>query len=56
MNALGGHVALLELTQLGITGNTHFAFTDINNAQVAALISEYLHEQGLDKSHEDGRD
>jgi hypothetical protein len=49
VNAMGGHVTLLELTHQGITGNTHFAFTDLNNVQVADLISEYLHEQGLDR-------
>ena len=27
VNALGGHVTLLELTDRGIRGNTHFAFT-----------------------------
>ena len=47
INALGGHVTLLELTQKGITGNTHFAFTDLNNAEVAGLIQQYLIAQGL---------
>jgi hypothetical protein len=47
VNALGGHVTLLELTQRGIKGNTHFAFTDLNNAQVAGLIQQYLSAQGL---------
>jgi hypothetical protein len=49
VNALGGHVTLLELTQKGIKGNTHFAFTDLNNAQVAGLIQQYLSAQGLAK-------
>ena len=47
VNALGGHVTLLELTQRGIKGNTHFAFTDLNNAQVAGLIQQYLIAQRL---------
>ena len=42
VNALGGHVTLLELTKQGILGNTHFAFTDTNNVQVAGLISKFL--------------
>jgi hypothetical protein len=49
VNALGGHVTLLELTKKGIKGNTHFAFTDLNNAQVAGLIQQYLSAQGLAK-------
>jgi hypothetical protein len=48
LNALGGHVTLLELTAQGIRGNTHFAFTDLNNEQVADVISQFLHDQGLD--------
>jgi hypothetical protein len=47
VNALGGQVTLLELTQHGIRGNTHFSFTDLNNAQVAELIQEYLSVKGL---------
>jgi hypothetical protein len=50
VNALGGHVTLLELTQQGILGNTHFAFTDTNNVQVAGLISKFLSGNGLDKN------
>jgi hypothetical protein len=53
VNALGGHVTLLELTAQGIHGNTHFAFTDLNNARVAHLISEFLHDQGLDSGGQD---
>jgi len=48
INALGGHVTLLELTDQGIRGNTHFAFTDLNNVQLADVISQFLHDQGLD--------
>ena len=50
VNKLGGHVTLLELTQLGIKGNTHFAFTDLNNSKVADLIASYMHGKKLDKS------
>ena len=53
VNALGGHVTLLELTAQGIRGNTHFAFTDLNNEQVAELISQFLHDQGLDNRGQD---
>lgn len=50
INKIGGHVTLLELTQLGIKGNTHFAFTDLNNDKVADLIAGYMHNQKLDES------
>lgn len=49
INKIGGHVTLLELTQLGIKGNTHFAFTDLNNDKVADLIAGYMHNQKLDE-------
>jgi hypothetical protein len=48
VNALGGHVTLLELPSKGITGNTHFAFTDLNNDKVAGLISDWLAQNDLD--------
>jgi len=48
VNALGGHVTLLDLPSKGITGNTHFAFTDLNNDKVAGLISDWLGQNGLD--------
>jgi hypothetical protein len=48
INAMGGHVTLLELTAKGIRGNTHFAFTDLNNSQVADLVADYLHANHLD--------
>jgi hypothetical protein len=48
VNALGGHVTLLELTSRGILGNTHFAFTDTNDVKVADIISEFLHNEDLD--------
>lgn len=50
VNKLGGHVTLLELTQLGIKGNTHFAFTDINNSKVADLIASFMHARKLDRT------
>ena len=48
VNALGGHVTLLDLPSMGITGNTHFAFTDLNNDKVAGLISDWFQQNGLD--------
>jgi len=33
---------------VGLYGNTHFMFFDLNNVQVADLLSEFLHRKGLD--------
>jgi hypothetical protein len=50
VNAAGGHVEIMYLPKKGLFGNTHFAFSDLNNLQVADLLSEYLHEHDLDRS------
>jgi hypothetical protein len=52
VNAHGGDAQLLRLPDVGIFGNTHFTFTDLNNVQIADLLSKYLQEKGLDKREE----
>jgi hypothetical protein len=50
----GGDVTFLHLPDIGVHGNTHFAFSDLNNVQIANLMSQYLHEKGLDRrGHDD---
>lgn len=49
VNRHGGNVTLVYLADVGLRGNTHFPFSDLNNLQVADLLSKYLREQGLDK-------
>jgi hypothetical protein len=49
VNKLGGDVTVVHLPEVGIKGNTHFPFSDLNNLQVADLMSTWLHEKGLDK-------
>jgi hypothetical protein len=49
VNRRGGHVSIVHLPDIGIYGNTHFAFSDLNNIQIADLLSEYLEEHGLDR-------
>jgi hypothetical protein len=49
INHHGGDATLVHLPEIGIHGNTHFAFSDLNNVQIADLLSEYLHEKKLDK-------
>lgn len=42
MNKRGGDVTLVDLPALGIRGNTHFPMSDLNNVQVADLLSKFL--------------
>jgi hypothetical protein len=49
VNKRGGNVTLVHLPEVGIKGNTHFPFSDLNNLQVADLMSTWLKEKGLDK-------
>jgi len=39
----------VHLPEIGITGNTHFPFSDLNNVAIADLMSGWLNEKGLDK-------
>ncbi len=48
VNRHGGDVTLVHLPEVGMRGNTHFPFSDLNNLQVADLLSEFLEEKGLD--------
>jgi hypothetical protein len=49
VNAAGGDVTVIHLPEIGIKGNTHFPFSDLNNIQIADLMSKWLKEKGLDK-------
>jgi hypothetical protein len=53
VNRRGGDVTILRLPDVGIHGNTHFPFFDLNNVEVADRMSKYLYEKGLDKREED---
>ena len=48
VNRHGGDVTLVHLPELGIRGNTHFPFSDLNNVQIADLMSEFLKKKNLD--------
>jgi hypothetical protein len=48
VNSHGGDVTLVHLPEIGIRGNTHFAFSDLNNLEIADLLSKFLKEKGLD--------
>jgi len=47
INRHGGQAQLLHLPDIGITGNTHFAFSDLNNVQIANLLSQFLTQHHL---------
>jgi pimeloyl-ACP methyl ester carboxylesterase len=56
INRHGGDASILSLPSIGIHGNTHFAFSDLNNLQIADLLSDYLHRKGLDRRRENKND
>jgi hypothetical protein len=39
---------VVHLPEIGIKGNTHFAFSDLNNIEIADQVSKFLAEKGLD--------
>lgn len=48
VNRHGGDVTLVHLPEIGIRGNTHFPFSDLNNLEVADQMSKFLEEKDLD--------
>lgn len=49
VNKHGGDVTVVHLPEIGIKGNTHFPFSDLNNVEIADLMSQWLKEKGLDE-------
>ncbi|WET67071.1 alpha/beta fold hydrolase [Sphingobacterium sp.] len=49
VNKYGGDVTVVHLPEIGIKGNTHFPFSDLNNIEVADVMSKWLSAKGLDK-------
>ena len=50
VNRHGGDAQLVMLPDVGIKGNTHFPFSDLNNQEVAEQLSQWLHAKHLDRS------
>jgi hypothetical protein len=48
VNRRGGDVTVVHLPEIGIHGNTHFPFSDLNNLAIADLLSQFLDKRGLD--------
>jgi hypothetical protein len=49
VNKYGGQADVLVLPEVGLKGNTHLPFADLNNAAVADLLSTFLADHGLDR-------
>lgn len=49
VNKYGGDVTIVHLPEIGIHGNTHFPFADLNNVDVAAELYRWLKLKGLNK-------
>lgn len=48
VNRHGGDAQLVHLPQIGIRGNTHFLFSDLNNLAIADQVSKFLADKKLD--------
>jgi pimeloyl-ACP methyl ester carboxylesterase len=47
LRGAGADVELVDLPDLGITGNTHMLFSDRNNDEALGVVDEFLRERGL---------
>ena len=47
VNRHGGDATVVHLPEIGIHGNTHFSFSDLNNLEIADLMDEFLKKKGL---------
>lgn len=47
VNRRGGDVTVVHLPEIGIPGNTHFPFSDLNNIEIADLMYKFLEKKGL---------
>jgi len=48
INRHGGDARVIHFPEIGIRGNTHFPFSDLNNLQIADQMSRFLAEKNLD--------
>lgn len=50
VNQNGGRAEIISLPELGLRGNTHFAFADLNNQKVAQVMVQWLQKNKLAES------
>ncbi|MEN5085064.1 alpha/beta fold hydrolase [Sphingobacterium faecium] len=48
INKYGGDATVIHLPEINIKGNTHFPFSDLNNVEIADLMSNWLKQKALD--------
>jgi hypothetical protein len=48
VNRRGGDASVVHLPEAGLRGNTHFPFSDLNNLEVADVMSTFLAQKRLD--------
>ena len=48
VNRHGGDASVVRLPEIGIRGNSHFAFAEANNVEIADVLENWLKEKGLD--------
>lgn len=51
INKYGGNASVVHLPEVGIYGNTHFPFSDLNNQQIAELMETWLRKNVFNKNH-----
>lgn len=49
INKHGGDATVVHLPEVGVRGNTHFPFSDLNNVEIADQLSGWLEQKGLDQ-------
>ena len=49
INSYGGDATIVHLPEIGVYGNTHFLFADLNNIQIANLMKKWMKDKGLAK-------
>ncbi|HEY1403014.1 MAG TPA: hypothetical protein VGB05_02670, partial [Pyrinomonadaceae bacterium] len=47
VNKRGSNVTLVRLPEIGSRGNTHFSMSDLNNVEIADLLSKFLQGEGF---------
>ena len=47
VNRHGGDASVVRLPDIGIRGNSHFAFAEANNVEIADVLENWLVEKGL---------
>jgi len=50
INRHGGDARLVHLPEICVRGNTHFLMSDLNNVQIADLVSAFLADKKLDRA------